>query len=283
MKSRSVLCFLGLGLLSSGLVLANETLPSTPREFHLRSPRIGFHMPMLFGENSTALSPKIDLAWPLGAGHFAFHLPMASFNPDHGDDQFALGNPTLEMGYRGCTAGRNDICLAGNLGLGFGLWELDDKVGLFSFTSPEAWARWGGVIGHQGLLYYLGESFVIRPAIVLSLHSHNIFFEGKLGTEIEIPAYDTDTRDTEAYLSFQLGLGLLIHGMFAPMVQFSGMTALSDTDWSWLFENAYWLNLGLRVETRYVQPFVRMGIGLDHSAEYDDSRFQLELGTAITF
>ena len=140
----------------------------TPREFHSRSPRIGFHMPMLFGDNSTVIAPKLDLDWPLGASHLAFHLPMASLSPEHGDDTFALGNPTLEASYRGCTAGRNDICFGANLGLGFGIWELDHDADLL----PTAAARWGGILGHQGLLYYLQESLVIRPMFVLALHSH---------------------------------------------------------------------------------------------------------------
>jgi hypothetical protein len=161
-----------------------------------------------------------------------------------------------------CTNAKDTVnaCLAGDIRLGFGLFDLEGD--------GEAKAAALGVAAEQNLSRFLPESFVIEPVLVAGLDLPGVNFLVSFGPSFGLPLYDTEARSNTNGLSYEASLQIGLFGdkrgalFMAGGVR--GLVGLSDD-----LDNSNLLDFGLRLYLKKIRiyPWVRASIPLQSSYE----------------
>lgn len=267
--------------------MAIDVFPMAPSEMYQKAFRPSFSIPIIPGKYFTGAAPKFEPRYGSGKANVGFHLPIAnSHHKEYGGDDLLLGNPTLDGQLMLCFSGSFDICVGGMVAVGLGLWKREYvEWGAIGASRTLGFGTWA----HQSFLYYTPKSIILRPATILYGNKGFAFFEAQLGVEVVLPVFEGIRLYTEPYLSYKVRVGAVVPSI--PMVLSVGVTGLTyvgehgvNSDLNEGEEHtAAWANLGLQIQTRFVQPFLRLGIALNETSMADHSRYQVGLGLSAAF
>ena len=276
---------LALGL---GLLLANDALARAP-SVQAGKKRTELIVPLtlqdLTGKSNVALSvamvPAEDffgMGLMIGGQYSAsivsvgLSLPMALAKPDKIDARFVIGNPNIDVRLHHCFEGDVTVCVGGSVAAGFGVMEVesdeDDGFGGGSSNGNEektltrllAWTS--GLMGYQDPLYFAPETAVIRPLALAGIFVSDFQAQAEVGPSILVPMLNTGGRDTEVMLLYRLAAAYRVARWVAPILEFSGMTPMTDEDGD--SESELFLNLGLRFMSKSgAMPAIRLTFPLE--------------------
>jgi len=235
--------------------------------------QIGVSVPMLVGDQGFVMAPKLDLQFRLGLATVGMHLPVVMMKPDGAEREFAVGNPTLDVGAQTCLGTGFSLCVGGRVGVSAGFWDLDPtedaaKIGALAL----------GALAHHDPLYYSPGNLALQPKAFVILTNGLLSAQAEAGTLVAVPLIDREGRETEVSLVYQAGLGVNVLDLVTPVVEFRGISTLTQED----NQSQFWASAGARFHLASFQPYARISLPLNDNAK-QDSPWQFDVGAAVQF
>jgi hypothetical protein len=268
--STLLFCTVGLTTLCAAAQENNILLHS---EHATDQSQIGVSIPMLAGDSGFVMAPKLDLQFRLGLASVGLHLPVVMTKPDGGEREFAVGNPALDVGAQTCLGSGLSLCVGGRVGVSAGFWSLDPTA-----DAAKLHALALGGLAHHDPFYYSPENMAFQPKAFVLLSNGLFSAQAEAGTLVTVPLLDREGRETEVSLVYQAGVGVNLFDLVTPVVEFRGISTLTQDD----NQNQFWASAGARFHLSSFQPYARVSLPLNENAK-QDLPWQFDLGAAVQF
>lgn len=217
--------------------------------------------------------PELQAQYGFGSGAVGLNLGLTAAVPDQADTEYWLGAISV-FGKSGfCTPGPLELCFGGQLEIS---WAPSAVEG---YGQGAAFAT--GIFAHNRMNRFGSKMLVITPAVAASLKMAFLWAQAHLGSEI-ITAYDCDTCDTEATLTFGVAGGITLLDMLALGVGFRVLDFVSAGNGEQNPDPRGTMDLIFKLMLGPLEPVVMLSFYLDEDTR-EDVPVVLTLGAAAKF
>jgi hypothetical protein len=233
---------------------------------------LDLHMPLGKDSNFFGLIPELNAQFGFGGGAVGINWALSAVIPDEGDSGMWLGNIDIYAKGRYCLEMGVQLCFGGQLDVGIAPYDYADSIDADAAAAT---------IGNMSMLRsnrFGAKMLTVSPSLVATLKAWIAFAQISLGLDVWIPYADTDSRDSEQFLIFEVAGGVILFDALAVGAGFRVLDMLSQDN----TDAAGALDLFVKYNAGVVEPTLMFSIPLDDSTR-EIYTFGISAGIAARF